>query len=91
MTGFYMMATLTFSDLTLLIVPTCQAFYCTKISGKTEKGNSFFRIPETKNPTERKKAQQWLHNMGMGLDIKTLKFVKDSVLCENHFHWRPAT
>ena len=26
----------------------------------------------------------------MGQDIKTFKFGKDSVLCVNHFHWRPA-
>lgn len=46
------------------------------------KGKSFFRPLEPKNPTEQKRAQQWLCNFGMGQDVKTFKFDKDSVLCE---------
>ena len=30
----------------------------------------FFKIPEPKNAAERKRAQQWIHNMSMGQDIK---------------------
>ena len=29
--------------------------------------------------------------MDMVQDIKIFKFGKDSVLCKNRFHWRPAT
>lgn len=31
---------------------------------KDGKGKSLFSIPETENSTERKRAQQWLGNMG---------------------------
>ena len=65
-------------------MPTCQAYKCTNITGRTTKGKSFFKIPEPKNATKR--PQKWLHNMGMGQDIKTLKFSRNSVLCEDHFH-----
>ena len=47
-------------------MPTCQAFKCTNNTGRMTKGESFFKIPEPKNATERKRAQQWLHNMVMG-------------------------
>ena len=67
-------------------MPTCQAYKCTNTTGRTTKGKSFFKIPEPKNVTERKRAQQWLHNMSMGQDIKTFKFSRNSVLCEDHFH-----
>ena len=67
-------------------MPTCQAYKCTNNTGRTTKGKSFFKIPEPKNVTERKRAQQWLHNMSMGQDIKTFKFSRNSVLCEDHFH-----
>ena len=67
-------------------MPTCQAYKCTNTTGRTTKGKSFFKIPESKNAIERKRAQQWLHNLGMEQDIKTLKFSRNSVLCEDHFH-----
>ena len=67
-------------------MPTCQAYKCMNTTGRTTKGKSFFKILEPKNETERKRAQQWLHNMGMGQDIKTFKFSRNSVLCEDHFH-----
>ena len=67
-------------------MPTCQAYKCTNNTGRTTKGKSFFKIPEPKNVTERKRAQQWLHNMSMGQDIKTFKFSRNSVLCEDDFH-----
>ena len=55
-------------------MPTCQAYKCTNTTGRTTKGKSFFKIPEPKNATEQKRAQQWLDNMGMRQDIKTFKF-----------------
>ena len=58
----------------------------TNKTGRTGKGKNFLRIPEPKCPTERKRAQEWLHNMGMEQDIKTFKFCKVSFLWENHFH-----
>ena len=58
----------------------------TNKTGRTGKGKNFLRIPEPKCSTERKRAQEWLHNIGMGQDIKTFKFVKVSLLWENHFH-----
>ena len=67
-------------------MPTCQACKCTNTTGKTTKRKSFFKIPEPRNATQRKWAQQWLHNMSIGQDIKTFKFSRNSVLCENHFH-----
>ena len=67
-------------------MPTCQAYKCTNTTGRTTKGKSFLKIPESKNAIERKRAQQWLHNLGMEQDIKTLKFSRNSVLCEDHFH-----
>ena len=67
-------------------MPTCQAYKCTKTTRRTAKGKSFFKIAEPKNETEWKRAQQWLHNMGIGHDIKTFKFSRNSVLCEDHFH-----
>ena len=53
---------------------------------KKTNGKSFFKVPEPKNATERKKAQQGLHDMDMGQDIKAFKFSRNSVLCEDHFH-----
>ena len=67
-------------------MPTSQSYKCTNTTGRATKGKSFFKIPEPKNATERKRAQQWLHNMGMGQDIKTFQFSRNSVLCEDHFH-----
>ena len=67
-------------------MPTCQACKCTNTTGKTTKRKSFFEIPEPRNATQRKRAQQWLHSMSIGQDIKTFKFSRNSVLCENHFH-----
>ena len=46
-------------------MPTCQAYKCTNTTGRTTKCKNF-KIPEPKNATERKRVQQWLHNMGMG-------------------------
>ena len=51
-------------------MPTCQAYKCTNTTGRTTKDESFFKIPEPKNAAERKRAQQWIHNMSMGQDIK---------------------
>ena len=34
-------------------------------------------MPEPKNTAEQKTAQQWLHNMGMGQDLKTFKFSRN--------------
>ena len=45
-----------------------------------------FKITEPKNATERKKVEQGLHNMGIGQAIKTFKFSRNSVLCDDHFH-----
>lgn len=59
-----------------------------KYSRNNGKGKSIFRIDEPKNPTERKRAQQYLHNMGM---VHKNKFVKNSIMCENHYCWKPAT
>ena len=42
-------------------MPTCQAYKGTNTTGKTTKGKNFFKTPELKNATERKRAQQWLH------------------------------
>ena len=67
-------------------MPTGQAYKCTNTTGRTTKGKSFFEIPEPKNAIERERAQLWLHNMGMGQDIKAFKFSRNSVLCEDHFH-----
>ena len=67
-------------------MPTCQAYKCTNTTGRTTKGKSFFKIPEPKNATEQKRAQQWLDNMGLRQDIKTFKFRRNSVLCGDHFH-----
>ena len=67
-------------------MPTCQAYKCMNTTGRTTKGKSFFKIPEPKNATEWKRTQQWLHNMGMGEEIKTFKFSRNSILCEDHFH-----
>ena len=58
-------------------MPTCQAHKYKNTTGRTTKGKSFFKISEPKNATERKRAQQWLHNMGMGQDIKTFKFSRN--------------
>ena len=55
-------------------------------TGRTTKGKSFFKTPEPKNAKKRKRAQQWLHNVGMGQDIKTFKFSRHSVSCDDHFH-----
>ena len=57
--------------LTFIRIPSCQAYKCTNTTGRMTKGKSFFKIPEPKNATEWKRAQQWLHNMGMGQGIKT--------------------
>lgn len=43
---------------------------------QAKKGESFFRILDPKNPTERKRVQQWLHYKGMGRDKKYLSLVK---------------
>ena len=67
-------------------MPTCQAYKCTDTTGRTTKSKSFFKINEPKNATERKRAQQWLHNISMGQDTKTFRFSRNSVLCEEHFH-----
>ena len=67
-------------------MPTCQAYKCTNTTGRTTKGKSFFKITEPKIATKREIAQQWLHKMGMGQGIKTFKFSRNSVLCEEHFH-----
>ena len=67
-------------------MPTCQAYKCTNTTGRTAKGKRLFKIPEPNNAAERKKAQQLLHNIGMGQDIKTFKFSRNPVLCEDHFH-----
>ena len=67
-------------------MPTCQAYKSRNTAGRTTKGKSFFKITESKNEIKRKRAQQWLHNMGMKQDIKTLKCSRNSVLCEDHFH-----
>ena len=53
-------------------MPTCETYKCTNTTRRTAKGKSFFKIRESKNATERKRAQQWLHKMGMGQDIKHL-------------------
>ena len=37
--------------LTFVKVPPCQALCCTITTGRTEKGESLFRIPEIKNAT----------------------------------------
>ena len=66
-------------------MPTCQAYKCTNTTGRTTKGKSFFKIPEPKNATEQKRAQQWLDNMGMRQDIKTFKFRRNSVFVETIF------
>ena len=60
------------SQLTLAFIrmPTCQAYKCTNTTGRTTKGKSFFKIPEAKNATEWRRVQQWLHNMGIGQDIR---------------------
>ena len=47
--------------LTFIRMPTCQAYKGTNTTGKTTKGKNFFKTPELKNATERKRAQQWLH------------------------------
>ena len=52
---------------------------------------SFFRTLGLKNSLEQKRALQWLRNKGMGKDMKTFKFGKYSVLCENNFYWRHTT
>ena len=67
-------------------MPTWQAYQCAHTTGRTTKDKSFFKIPEPKNAAERKRAQQWLHNVGIGQqDTKTFKFSRNSVLCEDHF------
>ena len=43
---------------------------------QAKKGESFFGILDPKNPTERKRLQQWLHSKGMGCDKKYLSLVK---------------
>ena len=58
-------------------MPTCQAYKCTNTTGRTTKGKSFFKKPEPKNTAEQKRAEQWLHNMGIGQDIKTFKFSRN--------------
>ena len=64
---------------------------CTNTTGKTEEAKTFFRITEPKKPAERERAQQWFRYMNMREDMKSSKFSKDSALCEDSFHWMPAT
>ena len=52
-------------------MPTCQAYKYANTTGITTKDKSFFKIPEPKSETERKKAQQLLRNMAMGQDTNT--------------------
>lgn len=50
----------------------CQEFKCSNAARWTEKGESFFRLLQPKNPIEWKITQQWLHNMAMRQDKEGL-------------------
>ena len=67
-------------------MPYCKAYRCKNCSGRV-KGKSFFMIPRPVNEIEKRRGLQWLHNIGRSdIDIRTFKFGKDSVVCEDHFH-----
>ena len=67
-------------------MPSCQAYGCSQTTGKSGKGKSFFKVPEPKNEKERARAEKWLSCIGAGHEVRTFKFSKDKVLCEDHFH-----
>lgn len=60
------------SILTLIRMSKCQEFKCSNAARWTEKGESFFRLLQPKNPIEWKITQQWLHNMAMRQDKEGL-------------------
>ena len=64
-------------------MPMCQAYGCSKKPNDHEK-KSFFAIP---NPDkERERCVKWLNNIGTDkFDIRTYKYVKNRVVCEDHF------
>ena len=67
-------------------MPTCAAHGCVNTTGRLKEKKSFFRIPRPVKESEKKRAAKWLHNMGMGQNVKTYVFGQDKVLCQDHFH-----
>ena len=67
-------------------MPTCAAHGCVNTTGRLKEKKSFFRIPRPVTESEKKRAAKWLHNMGMGQNVKTYVFGQDKVLCQDHFH-----
>ena len=67
-------------------MPECQVHDCRLRRGRGDgKGISFFRIPDGSKPEYREIAQKWLHFCGTGHDVKTFKFTREKIVCENHF------
>ena len=65
-------------------MPTCQAFYCTNLPGRTEKVKVYSVYLKPKIQLSGKERSNGLA-IWVGQDIQTFKFGKDFVLCENHF------
>ncbi len=63
----------------------CKAFGCTNNKRK-HKGKHFFSVPTPSTEERKAIAQRWLHNLGTGHTLKTFRFGRNSVVCEDHFH-----